>query len=105
MFGPGYILSWDLVTWLAEHRADVQPYMHDKEDWSISKMIESSGRAESSWVGINDEYMDHPSLPPSPWSRKFGPDVILVHGLKTYPLWADVLHYFLPQGTVGQGQY
>ena len=95
MFGPGYILSWDLVTWLTKHRADVEEYIYSAEDWAISEMLKSGGKAEQSWFGVEKEYMDHPSLPLTDWSREFGPDVILVHGLKTVELWGDTMDYFL----------
>lgn len=95
MFGPGYVLSWDLVTWLSNNRADLEQYINDPEDWSISEMMQWGGRAEQSWISVEEEYMDHPSLPETPWTRKFGHDVILVHGLKTVELWGDTLDYFL----------
>jgi hypothetical protein len=36
MFGPGYLLSWDLVTWLADNRANFKQFMtHMPEDKCI----------------------------------------------------------------------
>lgn len=95
MNGAGYVLSWDLVTWLSEHRDELQPFMRTMEDKAISEMLKWGGKAEQSFISITDEYMDHPSLQRTDWTRELGPDVILVHGLKTPQLLGDVIQYFL----------
>lgn len=101
MFGPGYILSWDLVTWLAGNRERLQPYMIGGEDRMISEMLKSGGKAERSWVSMGVEYMSPPSLEPfTEWTRELGPDVILVHPLKTLKLLGDTISYFLGNSSV-----
>jgi hypothetical protein len=96
MFGPGYILSWDLVTWLAGHREELQSFMIGGEDRMISEMLISGGQAQRSWISLGMEYMSPPSvLPSTQWTRELGPDVILVHPLKTLRLLGDTIKYFL----------
>jgi hypothetical protein len=97
MYGPGYVLSWDLVTWLSDHSEELQGFMHGWEDKMISEMLKWGGKAKDSWVSTDNEYMNHPSLPTDqgPWSRELGPDVILVHGLKSIGLLGEVIQYFL----------
>jgi len=97
MFGPGYILSWDLVTWLADNREELQPHMHWWEDRMISEMLKAGGQGEKSWVSVGMQYMSPPSLPFGDWTRNLGPDVILVHPLKTFKLLSDTVAYFLGQ--------
>ena len=100
MYGPGYLLSWDLVTWLSEHRQELQEFMHMPEDRMISEMLKWGGKAKQSWVSADNEYM---VLPEScagqdslgPWCRELGPDVILVHKLKSIHSLGNVIEYFL----------
>ena len=104
MFGPGYILSWDLVTWLAGNRERLEPYMiaGEFEDRIISEMLKAGGKAERSWVSMGAEYMSPPSLEPfGEWTRELGPDVILVHPLKTLKLLGDTISYFLRNCSLG----
>ena len=82
MYGPGYVLSWDLVTWLSDHREDLQEFMHVFEDMAISEMLKWGGKAKDSWVTVKPgEYMNHPSQSAEgndgTWVRNFGSDVIL----------------------------
>jgi hypothetical protein len=99
MFGPGYVLSWDLVTWLGANREVLQPFMHLWEDKSISEMIKFGGKAEECWISVDSEYMlllgswENPA--PYTWVRPLGPDVILVHGLKSDLLLGEVIDYYL----------
>src|SRR5579859_5710254 len=40
MFGPGYLLSWDLVTWLADNRPNFKQFMtHMAEDKCTLRVI------------------------------------------------------------------
>jgi len=94
MFGPGYVLSWDLVTWLGEHREDLAPFTIGSEDRVISEMLKRSGKAERSWLSMGMEYMSLPSLEHGAWTRELGPDVILVHPLKSLQLLSEVINYF-----------
>ena len=97
MYGPGYVLSWDLVTWLSDHREELQGFMYGWEDKMISEMLKWGGKAADSWVSTDNEYMSYPALPSDqgPWSRELGPDVILVHDLKSIRLLGEVIQYFL----------
>jgi len=96
MFGPGYVLSWDLITWLGENREYLAPFTLGTEDRVISEMLKRSGKAEKSWVSMGMEYMSLPSSGPGAWTRELGPDVILVHPLKSLQLLSEVISYFFP---------
>ena len=63
----------------------------------ISEMLKWGGKAADSWVSTDNEYMSYPALPSDqgPWSRELGPDVILVHDLKSIRLLGEVIQYFL----------
>jgi hypothetical protein len=121
MYGPGYILSWDLVTWLAESREELQPLMHLPEDRMVSEMMKWGGKAEESWAGVENVYMYHyapserPETPGGAWDRDLGPDVILVstelslanflvHGLKRIGVLGDVINYYFGNEVTGHDQ-
>jgi hypothetical protein len=101
MFGPGYVLSWDMVRWLGASREDLQPFMGLPEDKSISEMIKFGGKAEECWISVDREYMFHfaswenAGAELHSWVRPLGPDVILVHGLKRDLLLGEVIDYYL----------
>ena len=108
MYGPGYLLSWDLVTWLSDHRQELEGFMHLWEDRMIAEMLKWGGKAEESWVTADDEFMVHPGSyadqgVPGEWRRELGHDVILVHDLKSIHLLGDVIQYFLGNETRQQG--
>jgi hypothetical protein len=102
MYGPGYVLSWDLVTWLSDHREELQGFMYGWEDKMISEMLKWGGKAADSWVSAVNEYTSYPAMPTNhgPWSRELGPDIILVHGLKSVGLLGEVIQYFLGNETL-----
>jgi hypothetical protein len=90
--GAGYILSWDVVTWLGENRNE--DYMHWNEDQAIGAMLQAGGKGKN-FINLKEQVMDHPSNKGSGWDREYGPDVILVHQLKTVQLMGDAIQYFL----------
>lgn len=96
MYGPGYILSWDLVTWLAGHREDFTAFMgHMAEDYAISQMLKKTGKAELIFHNLGEtDYIDHPSTDGA-WARKIDTDVVLVHRLKNATLLGDAIHVLL----------
>jgi hypothetical protein len=101
MAGPGYILSWDLVTWLAENRENLGEFLgHMPEDRSISRMIKWGGKAESLWQQMaEDEFTNYPNstgIWRKPLSRTKG---ILVHELKDVRWLANTIECFTGTGT------
>jgi hypothetical protein len=93
MYGPGYILSWDLVTWLANHRENFTAFMgHMAEDYAISQMIKEGGNADLLWHSLGEyDYIDHPSTKGG-WAKEIHTDVVLVHRLKNATLLGDAVH-------------
>jgi len=101
MYGPGYILSWDLVAWIADNRDAFQPFIYDApEDYAVSEMLKAGGMADESWVRVNDAEFVWASADPPHFPRPLGPDVILIHPLKSFQLLGDVLAYFLGNQTI-----
>ena len=100
MFGPGYILSWDLVTWLSDNRQNLQHLMVTAEDWSIYSMIKWGGKAEETWQEMDeDEYIDYPDSKggfAKPLDRERG---ILVHRLKDLRWLANTIGCFMGTGS------
>lgn len=90
--GAGYILSWDLVTWLGKNRID--EFMNWNEDQGIGEMLKAGDKGKN-FVNLGQQVMDHPSIKDSLWYREYGEDVILVHRLKNVHLQGDAIEYFL----------
>jgi hypothetical protein len=108
MFGPGYILSWDLVTWLSEHRDELQGFIYDAEDHAISEMLKWGGKAEESWITAGPEEYAWDRVPEAgeDWVRgyNFGPETILVHSLKSDHQLGEVIQFFLGDESITEGQ-
>jgi len=90
--GAGYVLSWDLLTWLRDNR--MEQFMHWNEDQAVGEMLRAGGRGKN-FVNLREQVMDHPSVKDTDWSREYGDDVILVHRLKNVNLQGDAIEYFL----------
>jgi hypothetical protein len=93
--GAGYLLSWDLITWLANDGN--RDYTNWNEDQGIGEMLQEGGKG-ANFVDLGRQVMDHPSERDTNWYREYGPDVILVHRLKNIFLQADAIEYFLGDG-------
>jgi hypothetical protein len=95
MFGPGYILSWDIVTWLTRNRDNLQPYMKGWEDMQISEMIKWGGLAAEMWTEMTDkEYIDYEGTK-GIFAAPMTNSTILVHQLKDVHNLAKAIAYFM----------
>lgn len=104
MFGSGYIFSWDIVTWLADNRADLSkfldPYRYH-EDQCIAAMIRWSNKTTEWWTGLSRaEYADYPGTElqgnkRTPMTNK----MVLVHRVKTPELLAHAIQCFTGTGS------
>jgi hypothetical protein len=104
MFGPGYLLSWDLVTWLSDSRPNLQQFMtHMAEDRCISEMMKWGGRAEETWQEMDDvEYIDYPDSG-AVWAKPLNKERgILVHRLKDLKWLARTIGCFTGSGTCSE---
>ena len=102
MFGAGYILSWDIVTWLAENRENLSWFLKIEihEDQTIAQMLRTHKDVHKWWTELDyDEYNDYPG------TQKYGPPVamtkkmILVHKMKTPELLAHAIACFTGTGS------
>jgi len=95
MFGPGYILSWDIVNWLEKNRDNLQQFMKGWEDKQISEMIKWGGHAEEMWTEMNaDEYIDFPGTN-AIFSAEMTNNTILVHQLKDVHNLGKAINHFM----------
>ena len=101
--GAGYILSWDLVTWLAVNRNDYY-YNQWGEDQAVGEALRDGGKG-SNFVNLGEQVMDHPWDKDSYWYREFGDDVILVHQLKGPWLKGDAIEYSFGRGRQNRGSH
>src|SRR5947207_3495583 len=95
--GAGYVLSWDLVTWLRNNPNE--RWRRSNEDQAIGEMLREGDKGHN-FVNLKEQVMDNPSYKASDWYREYGDDVILVHQLKNIQLQADAIEYFL--GKIGR---
>jgi hypothetical protein len=93
--GAGYILSWDLVKWVAESRNGY--FLQWPEDQAVGELLFSGGKGKN-FIDLGQQVMDHPSVMGTDWSRDYGQDVILVHRLKDISKLGDSIEYFLGDG-------
>ena len=95
MFGPGYILSWDLVQYLNDNRASLKQYLVQWEDKAISDMIKWGKDPKECWTEFDGteyhDYYDSQGWYPAKVTNK----TILVHLLKDAYKLADAMNSFL----------
>ncbi|TVU28874.1 hypothetical protein EJB05_20410, partial [Eragrostis curvula] len=93
MAGMGYVLSWDLVQWIAT--SDVaRDNSVGTEDMLTGKWLHLGGKGKNRFnakPAIHD-YLNR--VPVDQCERPFTPSDIAVHRLKTNPKWAETLKYF-----------
>ncbi|CAD5167551.1 unnamed protein product [Musa acuminata subsp. malaccensis] len=92
MSGMGYVLSWDLVEWIATSEMP-RDHQVGPEDLVTGSWLRAGGRGKNRFdmkLAMYD-YMEEPRL----CSRhEFVPDTIAVHKLKNNLRWATTLKYF-----------
>lgn len=93
MAGMGYVLSWDLVQWIAT--SDVPRSLSvGTEDMLTGKWLHLGGKGKNRF---NAKPAIHDYLNPVPVDQcehAFTPTDIAVHRLKSNPRWAETLKYF-----------
>ncbi|CAA6662308.1 unnamed protein product [Spirodela intermedia] len=95
--GMGYVLSWDLVRWIASTNV-TRNNTAGPEDALVGEWLRAGGRGKNvySTQGARLNYDDTKPVmydfPYPPWS--FVPNTIAVHRLKDRKKWATTLRYF-----------
>ncbi|XP_062220942.1 beta-1,3-galactosyltransferase pvg3-like [Phragmites australis] len=93
MAGMGYVLSWDLVEWIAT--SDVaRNHSVGTEDMLTGEWLRIGGKGKNRF---NAKPAIHDYLNPVPvdeCEHAFMPSTIAVHRLKSNPRWAETLKYF-----------
>lgn len=93
MAGFGYVLSWDLVEWIAE--SDIaSSNKTGLEDLMLAKWLNSAGRGKNRYNGEPAFYDFQGNLSENRHTHNFIPETIAVHGLKRNFKWVKILQYF-----------
>ncbi|XP_073010921.1 beta-1,3-galactosyltransferase pvg3-like [Typha latifolia] len=92
MSGLGYIVSWDLVEWIATSEL-ARTHTTGPEDLVTGKWFKDGGRAVHMYDATPAMY-DYFELPYTCFRHEFVPETIAVHKLKSNERWARTLKYF-----------
>ncbi|KAJ3702343.1 hypothetical protein LUZ61_006048 [Rhynchospora tenuis] len=93
MAGFGYVLSWDLVEWIAE--SDIA--RNNKtgfEDVMLAKWLNTEGKGKNRYDGVPAMYDYKGNLPEKRNRHDFIPETVAIHKLKADAQWAKTLEYF-----------
>ncbi|KAJ1687457.1 hypothetical protein LUZ63_018847 [Rhynchospora breviuscula] len=93
MAGFGYVLSWDLVEWIAE--SDIaRNNKTGLEDMMLVEWLNTGGKGKNRYDGVPAMYDYKGNLPEKRDRHDFIPETIAVHQLKANAQWARTLEYF-----------
>ncbi|KAJ3680137.1 hypothetical protein LUZ60_016415 [Juncus effusus] len=95
MAGFGYVLSWDLVKWIAE--SDIAK--NNKvglEDVMLGKWLNEGNKGKNRYNGMPNQLYDYKGddSPDGYFRHDFVPDTVAIHKLKENLHWARTLRYF-----------
>ncbi|KAJ3680136.1 hypothetical protein LUZ60_016414 [Juncus effusus] len=93
MAGFGYVLSWDLVQWIAESNI-ARNNRIGSEDVMLAKWLNEGNKGKKRYNGIPQIYDYKEDLPDSYFRHDFIPDTIAIHRLKKNFQWVRTLKYF-----------
>ncbi|CAL1376455.1 unnamed protein product [Linum trigynum] len=91
MSGMGYLLSWDLVEWIASSRIPANDTV-GPEDKLVGKWLNIGGKAKNR-VSNKPAMYDYPGTN-GRCSHELIPETIAVHRLKSWDQWLHVLEFF-----------
>lgn len=94
MVGPGYVLSWDLVEWIAAANITRNEQV-GPEDIFTGMWLDKAGKGTNRYNVGPRIYNFHGTEP-----KDFLPDTIAVHFLKNDFMWAATLTHFNVTGTI-----
>jgi Galactosyltransferase len=94
MAGFGYVLSWDLVEWIAESEIA----RNDKiglEDVMLGKWLNTANKGKNRYNGFPNQFYDYKGDSSDGYFRhELVPETVAVHKLKENLHWARTLNYF-----------
>ncbi|XP_047045707.1 beta-1,3-galactosyltransferase pvg3-like [Lolium rigidum] len=93
MSGMGYVLSWDLVAWVATSETSRRDHVGPEDMWT-GRWLNVAGKAKNRYDGAPRMYNYRGDSPVNCFRRDFHPDTIAVHMLKDDKRWAETLAYF-----------
>ncbi|URD94066.1 Galactosyltransferase [Musa troglodytarum] len=91
MTGMGYLLSWDLVEWIATSELPRKNQV-GPEDFQTGLWMREGGRGKK--FNMEPAMYDYMEEPRTCHRHEFIPDTIAVHKLKSHLRWARTLNYF-----------
>ncbi|XP_078165225.1 beta-1,3-galactosyltransferase pvg3-like [Carex rostrata] len=94
MAGFGYVLSWDLVEWIAESEI-ARNNKIGLEDVMLGKWLNTANKGKNRYNGFPNQLYDYKGDSPDGYFRhELVPDTVAVHKLKENSHWARTLNYF-----------
>ncbi|KAJ3671404.1 hypothetical protein LUZ60_007483 [Juncus effusus] len=93
MSGLGYVLSWDLVEWIAVSDLAYNN-RNGPEDIILSAWLNKAKKGQNRYHNFPAIYDYRGILPETCWRHDFIPETIAVHMLKGNSEWAKALDYF-----------
>ncbi|OAY78209.1 putative beta-1,3-galactosyltransferase 16 [Ananas comosus] len=94
MTGMGYVLSWDLVEWVAASEI-ARNHTIGPEDMLVGMWLSMGGRGKN-WYGMGRAMYNYKGWNESTncFRHELAPDTVAVHMLKNNSRWANTLRYF-----------
>lgn len=94
MAGFGYVLSWDLVEWIAESEI-ARNNKVGLEDVMLGKWLNTANKGKNRYNGFPNQLYDYKGDSPDGYFRhELVPGTVAVHKLKENSHWARTLDYF-----------
>ncbi|KAK6921343.1 Glycosyl transferase, family 31 [Dillenia turbinata] len=91
MSGMGFVLSWDLIEWIAESDIPAN-YTFGPEDKQVGKWLKMGNKAKNRFTSKPAMY-DYPGTN-GRCSHELIPETVAVHRLKRWDQWLHVLNFF-----------
>ncbi|XP_020106279.1 beta-1,3-galactosyltransferase pvg3-like [Ananas comosus] len=105
MSGMGYILSWDLVEWIATSETAREDTTGPEDMWT-GRWLNMAGRASNRFDNAPAMYDYRGTSPATCFRHDFVPETIAVHHLIDNARWTDALTYFnFTKGLKSSKQY
>ncbi|KAJ4750250.1 Hexosyltransferase [Rhynchospora pubera] len=94
MAGFGYVLSWDLVEWIAKSEI-ARNNKIGLEDVMLGKWLNEANKGKNRYNGFPNQFYDYKGDSPDDYFRhELVDNTVAVHKLKTNLHWARTLNYF-----------
>ncbi|XP_078168508.1 uncharacterized protein LOC144563007 [Carex rostrata] len=94
MSGMGYVLSWDLIEWMAQSDFRSDDTEGGPEDMWTGKLLNENEKGKNRYDNAPRMYDYKGPSPSTCFRHEYVPDTIMVHQLKENSRWVETLDYF-----------